>query len=1007
MPGSSDFSIALRLKTIVEGQQQVREVLNALEQSGTLTEEQTRRLNEYRSSVSGTEAALSRMAAELGLADDELQDVSESANRADTNLGETSTAVDAVGEAWRRFNVSATESTGRVADDLERTNEELRKSESALGGVSGELDQAGDAASGLAGDLNRVDTELDQVEDGLEDVDRAQDRVDRGSRFWRAIPATLNRVRGSLRSTRESLFNLKTLVVSTAASWGLLRVAASGIDTASNYENLKLQLATLEKSAEAAEAKLAELNEEFSTAQVGRATEAYIKMRRFGLDPTTEQVRGLLDQTAALGGEQETLEGIVLALGQAWAKQKLQGEEILQLVERGVPVWDLLQQVTGKTAAELQKLSEKGQLSRDVISGLIDEMGRSTEGAATAGLTTWTGLTQTLGATWERVQRIILDGGLFEFLKDGLRDITTLLEYLVASGKAQEWAEGVGQAVTNVGSYIDTALKSISGVASAIRLVVNAFSAGVKTIGAATASYFATITDGVAKTLRLFGSDEWAAQAQAVADSLSAAAEEYTKGVIEDSADLREAWDGVTSAMENTEQGIVGLVNEAREWKESTKEVAEASDKAVDGFEQAGKAAGGAAVEMAQAGGAATAAGDKFAGLGETTLTAAQALDKFGINLDAIRAGMSGDVYEAMRNFEAALKAIEESELDAAQKAEAVAAAIGSIIAKAQSSGDLEQLRARLGRLYDEGLLQGDRYKILLDQISRKHNDLATTIDQAKSALDRWYATGRITMDQYLQALRDPIAGFEELRAQAEAAGAAAADGADRATEALDREADAANRAAGAHNSRRSAAENAGAAGSSGGGGGSGGGRGGGGASGPGTYAPLETAGHGEARAYIADQMLRAGYAGYTPLAMSEFERLIRDQDNFRGLPNEASARAYNAYQDRLLLLAKKAVNFALAKARREESQESGGGGGGGGDALNLNGSPGGTSTAYGNRTYTGAPSASSAPSGAPGGSVTVRFENGGKQSTMSGSPQDVEAFLEILEEAGATATTQ
>jgi hypothetical protein len=62
---------------------------------------------------------------------------------------------------------------------------------------------------------------------------------------------------------------------------------------------------------------------------------AFTRLKSFGLDPMDGTVKAITDQTAKLGGGQETLEGIVLAVGQAWATQKLQGEEIMQLVERG------------------------------------------------------------------------------------------------------------------------------------------------------------------------------------------------------------------------------------------------------------------------------------------------------------------------------------------------------------------------------------------------------------------------------------------------------------------------------------------------------------------------------------------------------------------------------------------------------------------------------------------------------------------------------------------------
>ena len=101
------------------------------------------------------------------------------------------------------------------------------------------------------------------------------------------------------------------------------------------------------------------------------------KLKAFGLDPLNGSLQALIDQNAAVGGSQQDLEGKVLALGQAWAKQKLQGEEILQLVERGVPVWSLLEKATGLNVTQLRKLSEQGKLGRDTIKALYEEIGKA------------------------------------------------------------------------------------------------------------------------------------------------------------------------------------------------------------------------------------------------------------------------------------------------------------------------------------------------------------------------------------------------------------------------------------------------------------------------------------------------------------------------------------------------------------------------------------------------------------------------------------------------------
>lgn len=141
------------------------------------------------------------------------------------------------------------------------------------------------------------------------------------------------------------------------------------------------------------------------------------KLKAFGLDPLSGSLQALIDQNAAVGGSMQDLDGKVLALGKAWANQKLQGEEILQLVERGVPVWELLQKATGKNVQELQKLSEKGALGRDVIRSLYEELGKANSGAAERGLSSLSGLMAQVTARWEEFKLKVADAGVTDYFK--------------------------------------------------------------------------------------------------------------------------------------------------------------------------------------------------------------------------------------------------------------------------------------------------------------------------------------------------------------------------------------------------------------------------------------------------------------------------------------------------------------------------------------------------------------------------------------------------------------
>ena len=205
--------------------------------------------------------------------------------------------------------------------------------------------------------------------------------------------------------------------------------AKSVADTAGEFERIATALKqTTGEDFERASKFVKEYAETivFSESQV---SQALLSLRNFGFDQSSAEftLGALVEQISKMGGSYEDLEGIILATGQAWSKQKLQGEEILQLIERGVPVWELLQKVTGENVQELQKLSEAGDLGRETISALIGEIGRSASGSSAAQLDTYNGLVTQLGASWSNLKREVAGSGVMENVKSVIRD---LIEYL-------------------------------------------------------------------------------------------------------------------------------------------------------------------------------------------------------------------------------------------------------------------------------------------------------------------------------------------------------------------------------------------------------------------------------------------------------------------------------------------------------------------------------------------------------------------------------------------------
>jgi tape measure domain-containing protein len=84
---------------------------------------------------------------------------------------------------------------------------------------------------------------------------------------------------------------------------------------------------------------------------------------------------------------------IALALGQIEAKGKLSGQEILQLVNAGLPVVQILAEAFGKTTAEVTAMVSDGLVpANQAIEAITEYIENNFAGAAERQATTWAGL---------------------------------------------------------------------------------------------------------------------------------------------------------------------------------------------------------------------------------------------------------------------------------------------------------------------------------------------------------------------------------------------------------------------------------------------------------------------------------------------------------------------------------------------------------------------------------------------------------------------------------------
>jgi tape measure domain-containing protein len=434
---------------------------------------------------------------------------------------------------------------------------EYNKLGSQLNRAKGDLQQAGVNTDRLADEQNRLQTEIKQSAGVLSEK-----------------RTKLREMRGSLQETEKATESFgskiggatKALVGFVGAYVGLSKLRdglVSILSTADQLESYSFQFAALFGGIEQGEQATAWVQDfaRNTGTRLGNVRDAFVQLKTFGIDPMNGSLQALVDYNAKLGGSQEKLEGIILAVGQAWGKQKLQGEEILQLVERGIPVWDLLAQATGKSTAELQKLSTAGKLGRDAIAALVSELGNAATGMSEAGLDRLGGQINIVTNNWERFQQMIADSGLYQAAVTFLKDLNAEFEAMASNGQLQKAAQDISDffssIIKNGGEQLKTVISNINGfiaavnvVSGALQLAFNAVTAGVNTLAAGFTSALGGMVGAYSKFLGAVGATDLSKSLADTAALLKELSDAYVNAVEQDSKDMAAAWGRFTGTVD-------------------------------------------------------------------------------------------------------------------------------------------------------------------------------------------------------------------------------------------------------------------------------------------------------------------------------------------------------------------------------------------------------------------------------------------------------------------------
>lgn len=135
-----------------------------------------------------------------------------------------------------------------------------------------------------------------------------------------------------------------------------------------------------------------------------------------------EKTLKLTADSATIAGK--SLDDMGLIWGSVAAKGKLQGDDAMQLLASGVPIWQMVGKVMGKTAGEAQALGSKGQVSFEIFQKAMEQ---GVGGAALQAGDTTVGAFKNMNAALGRFGASLLKG-VFPLIGPAFKGLTGWLD---------------------------------------------------------------------------------------------------------------------------------------------------------------------------------------------------------------------------------------------------------------------------------------------------------------------------------------------------------------------------------------------------------------------------------------------------------------------------------------------------------------------------------------------------------------------------------------------------
>jgi hypothetical protein len=226
--------------------------------------------------------------------------------------------------------------------------------------------------------------------------------------------------------------------------YGSAALAAGGMtDVASSFERYETILVSSTGSQKKARTAMGWVTNFAATTpyQLDQVTEAFVGLKNYGINPVDGTLKTLGDTSAAMGKPlMQSIEAIADAVT---------GENE-RLKEFGVTASKTGDQITyaytnslGKAMTATVKAGDRAAIQTRLMEIFSEKFGGSMERLSS----TWDGMMSNLGDMWMKFQLMIMNAGLFDWMKGKLKLLLDTINKMEADGSLQEWAKTISERI--------------------------------------------------------------------------------------------------------------------------------------------------------------------------------------------------------------------------------------------------------------------------------------------------------------------------------------------------------------------------------------------------------------------------------------------------------------------------------------------------------------------------------------------------------------------------------